>query len=181
LRYLLRKLFHRYPMYLIELDLNKPVKEKSKIPLKYIRIDETNYKEVSNIRPWKKNHREFYKMLTQGAIGIAAKDDDVIVGYGWIKLKGCSDDFFIIEDGVCISSNDFVRPEYRGNGIQSAIIKEKVRIINNELNCMKCYGGVFTYNSASLKGAKKFGYRIIKEYHFLRVLKLTLNKAVLKI
>lgn len=103
--------------------------------------------------------------------------DNVPVAYGWVKHKKSKDFFFLIEDGCCYLCRFYTHEDKRGHNIYPCLISA---LIEHEKECEKFYINIEKGNMASEKGLLKVGFKKIKEIRFFRVLRITLNKYLLK-
>lgn len=179
MRSIIRMLYCRYPMSLLECEQEEVKEIESKLAIDFIQIGEANYKEVAGIRPEEQYKKEFERMLNQKAFGIAAKINDTVVGYGWAKFNGCDDKFFKVGNNVCLLASFFVRPDYRGVNIYPNIINELIKITTIKWGFTKWYIAIFNRNESSLRGAKKVGFRETRQYAFIRVLRKTIDKGLI--
>lgn len=174
---LVSKIANIYTQNLYELNIESS-SEFSKIEnIRFIQINDENYNVVEQIRD-KKYKKEFKRQLSQGDIGIYALIDNEIVAYGWLKRKGSSDFFYII-DNIDYLCRFFVKDEFRGLGIYPLTIKELMNISNYRYKSRKFYISINPNNISSIKGATKLGAKFVNQNKFIRLMKVTLNKLKL--
>lgn len=171
--YFLMKCWHEKLFYLSHANANS---YKAALPIELIEISCDNCEWVSDLRS-SVYADQFQKQLSQGDFGYYACLDGKPVGYGWVKHAGSDDYFFLISAGCCYLCRFFVCESMRGNGIYPALISA---LIEHESGCKDFYIAVEQANEASARGLTKVGFRFIKEFCFLRGLRYTFNKKMLK-
>lgn len=144
-----------------------------KITLTFKKITEDNLEEVAALRGFTRL-REFKKMLKQNCcLGIAAYSNEEIVGYGWLKYKGCYDKFYNIKNNIGYLSSFYVTPDYRGYSIYPAIIS--YLILNSKyIQIFKI--SIDKRNKSSINGALKIGFKYEESHTQYRILKVTVPK-----
>ena len=112
-----------------------------------------------------------------GDFGYYAYVDGKPVGYGWIKYAGSDDFFYKIEERCVYLCRFFVHESVRGHKVYPEIISN---LIQKEKNIEHFYIGVERGNISSEKGLVKTGFKLVKEYGFIRGFKHTFNKKTLR-
>lgn len=171
-----KKITHTYREKLYTLQIDNRIKVVPRIDVNFEKITLENCHLVTELRG-KIYLKEFKKMLETNDYGLFAVIGGKPVGYGWAKNKGSKDYFFEINE--CYLCRFFVSNSYRGLNIYPTIIQELIIKMNKEEGIEKFYIAVENTNKPSIKGISKLGFKFIKEYSFLRILKITLNKKKL--
>jgi len=155
----------------------KHIKEKTaRIPIFFAPITKENAPLVRELRG-KEYEAQFLKQLDDGDFGYYAYADGKPVGYGWAKHAHADDFFFKIGEGVVYLCRFFVHESMRGQGIYPALI---TALMQKESETDIFYIAVERGNESSERGLKKVGFTFVGEYGFWRILKKTLNKALLR-
>ena len=146
----------------------------SKYNISYELINYNNYRIVEKLRS-KQYVNDFKQMLKLGDIGVYAKINNKIVGYGWVKKKDSKDYFFKIDEFYLCRF--YVHNDFRGFNIYSNIINWLMTYINDNYCSSKFYIAVEAENNSSTRGVEKIGFNYIKTLNFYRLLKITLNNV----
>lgn len=121
---------------------------------------------ASHYRVWSKN-------IKRGASGVFAVCNGKIIGYAWLRTKGCKDTFYRFDDKIGYVSEVFVDADFRGMGIAPAMMSY---LICNHSECDTFYISIYTSNSASRNALLKVGFSYNRSLEFIRIFKITWNK-----
>ncbi len=165
--------FYNMVVYKIEKADFIPIE--SSVNLDYKEITKENINKVMGLRG-KHFVNEFQKVLKENkSFGLAAYNEDEIVGYGWLKFKGARDSFFNLSSINGYLSAFFVKKEYRGNKIYPSLITKLIES-DKAKDIKEFYIATENKNLSSQKGFQKLNAKHIKDVKILRAMKITWNK-----
>ena len=125
---------------------------------------------ADNYKLWKHN-------VKKGTKGVFAVCGNKIVGYVWLKVKGAKDPYFRLGKNIGYLSGSFVDPTYRGKGIAPAMMSY---LVLNNCDRYKICGAIYPTNNPSINSLLKLGgFSCVRNYEFVRALKMTWNKQKL--
>ena len=175
---MMKSMLKRYEMILYSLDMRNFVSYIGNVPSK-ITIEKITLETIEAMRKkYLHKYRKWKRYLRKNiASGVAAACDNEVVGYGWLKVKKAHDLFYKIKgENIAYLCEYYVDASLRGNNIYPALIPY---LIENNFY-YKYYISAYSSNLASNKGIVKVGFKVESSFTFLRALKVTLNKHILR-
>ena len=169
----MRKIVMKWHMDLYHLDRASFCSCLDKAPqnIKFVYITEANLE--SNKDYHSEKHNLWKRNLKKGSVGIFALCDGVVVGHGWLKKRGAVDSFYRVGKDVAYLSEFFVSSEFRGKSIYPALLSQ---LILAHPSYDEFYISAYKSNVASRNGLLKVGFKPIRDFCFVRALKITFNK-----
>lgn len=168
------KAIHKLPESVL-LKLNKtkwrPVKTSK---YKTIIVTQDN---VSLLKADTDNYDEYRKLFrSKLASGIVLLDGEKVVARGIIKRRGTQDRFVkIINEDSFLLTNLFVKPEYRGEGLQSIVMSSLIEKFAKSKKA-NIYAVSYCYNIPSWKSLEKIGFEKKDNFYITRFMNHSLGK-----
>ena len=97
-----------------------------------------------------------------------------VIGYYWLFLKGAKElEYKVKSEDIALLSDVFVVDKCRGNGYAEELVRHAC-MVASEQGKSAVYGAVRKNNENAFKAYKKVGYTIIREFRFIRVMKINI-------
>lgn len=111
--------------------------------------------------------------VTRGFIFYDKKTNDVI-GYYWLFFTGANEfEYRIRSSNIALISNIYVFEKYRGNGFVRKMVNHAMQICK-EMKVQRLYAAVRKNNKSAWNAYNKIGFDIVKDYIFIRFLKINI-------
>lgn len=107
---------------------------------------------------WQESYDHYTKELEnkQARIIVACESDGMLTGYQYSYLTLL--DYLSANNRECIMEALYVKPEYRGRGIATALVKQAEQWAITEMKADRLKAGIYAGNEASERVHKKAGF-----------------------